>query len=72
MYRTKLKSTNEQVAVKVLTSPSRTGVRAVLREAQLLRGLAHPNVVRLIGCMRLGRDKVLHMVMEFCDGEILS
>src|SRR5690606_21802590 len=57
-----------QVAVKFLAGiPSREGARAMQRERQILAGLRHPNIARLIdgGLTEAGQP---YLVMEHVEG----
>lgn len=61
------------VAIKVLSNPSygEKGKQLFLREAQLLRGIAHPGVVRLETVL-MGQNERLYIVMEYLTGHSLS
>ena len=61
------------VAIKVLSNPSygEKGKQLFLREAQLLRGISHPGVVRLETVL-MGQNERLYIVMEYLTGKPLS
>ena len=61
------------VAIKVLSNPSygEKGKQLFLREAQLLRGISHPGVVRLETVL-MGQNGRLYIVMEYLTGKPLS
>ena len=61
------------VAIKVLSNPSygEKGKQLFLREAQLLRGISHPGVVRLETAL-MGQNKRMYIVMEYLTGKPLS
>ncbi|WP_391480693.1 serine/threonine-protein kinase [Nereida sp. NH-UV-3] len=61
------------VAIKVLSNPSygEKGKQLFLREAQLLRGISHPGVVRLETAL-MGQNKRFYIVMEYLTGKPLS
>jgi serine/threonine-protein kinase len=61
------------IALKVLTARARAQaeLRALfLHEAEAMRGLAHPNVVRFHALVELGQDVAL--AMEYVDGDTLE
>lgn len=61
---------DRKVAVKVLRYPDSRGPARMLREAQALAKLSHPNV---IGVFDVGTvDDSVFMAMEFVDGEPLN
>lgn len=61
------------VAIKVLSNPSygEKGKQLFLREAQLLRGISHPGVVRLETVL-MEQNERLYIVMEYLAGKPLS
>ena len=65
------RATNEQVAVKVLTSPRPAEQARFAREADVLAGLRHPGIVRYVahGTTSEGR---MFLAMEWLEGEDLS
>src|SRR6202023_942196 len=61
------------VAVKILTVPASdfaNSLEMLVREAQTLERLPHPNIVRVIDCDRDGRT--VFMTMEHLTGESLK
>jgi sulfatase modifying factor 1 len=65
-------SPDSYIAVKVLTRPidaSRGSFSAFRDEVQKLRGLAHPNIVRIFGCDRDG--STVFITMEYLAGPSL-
>lgn len=61
------------VAIKVLSNPlyGEKGKQLFLREAQLLRGISDPGVVRLETVL-MGQSERLYIVMEYLTGKPLS
>lgn len=69
VYRARDSETDDWVALKVLTDPS-VGRARFGREAQLLGGLEHPNIVRHVAD---GEDGALaYLAMEWLEGEDLA
>jgi len=71
VFRATDRSTGEPVAVKVLRAVDATQTRRFEREAELLRDLVHPGIVRYVAH---GRDGELepYLVMEWLEGEDLG
>jgi eukaryotic-like serine/threonine-protein kinase len=74
VYLAKDTSTNETVAIKVLTpklKEDKSSVERLRREAGLAMRLDHPNVCRIL---RLGEteDGLIYLVMPYLPGELLS
>lgn len=74
VYLAKDVTTNETVAIKVLTpklKEDRSSVERLRREAGLAMRLEHPNVCRIF---RLGEteDGLIYLVMPYLPGELLS
>ncbi len=68
---------DRKVALKLLRTPERADTRArLVREAQAMARLSHPNVVQIyeIGESRelVGGQPVAYLVMEFVDGQTLA
>lgn len=73
VYEAERIADGERVALKMLSHRLIFDTGAVSRferEAEIVQGLAHPNVVRLMGTFPAFRTEFL--VMEFCPGETLS
>jgi formylglycine-generating enzyme required for sulfatase activity/predicted Ser/Thr protein kinase len=73
MRRVEAHSPNPYLAVKVLTIPVDhyfDSIKALDREADKLRSLTHPNIVRVIDVDRDGQT--VFMTMEFLSGESLQ
>ncbi len=64
-------ATGADVAVKVLRDPDLRYQARLEREAQVLAGLHHPNIVRYIAHGTTSLDEA-YLVMEWIDGEDLS
>lgn len=74
VYEAKDISTNQTVAVKIMTpklAQDRTAAERLRREAGLAMRLDHPNICRI---MRLGEtgDGLIYLVMPLLKGELLS
>ncbi|MCC7537077.1 MAG: protein kinase [Deltaproteobacteria bacterium] len=71
VYRARDRETNERVALKVLRVDSVDGAARFLREAEALRSVAHPAIVRHVahGVLEDGRP---WLAMEWLEGEDLA
>ena len=74
VYEAKDISTNEMVAVKIMTpklAQDKTAAERLRREAGLAMRLEHPNICRIL---RLGEtaDGLIYLVMPLLKGELLS
>ena len=67
--------TGEYAAIKILKpdkNTTSTDIDMIFREAENLKVLNHPNIVKIINCYALSDMKVV-MVMEFLEGgELLA
>ena len=73
VYRARRLDSFEPVAIKVLHPHllrDRIKRRRFLREARVMMGMSHPNVVRFHEIIE--REDMLAFVMEYVDGQILS
>jgi serine/threonine protein kinase len=57
--------TGAQCAMKVIINNSEPEARSVTREAEILKGLHHPNVVGLIEAQR--HDSTVYLILEYCE-----
>lgn len=74
VYRARLRSTNELVAVKVLSPVTRNRDESMLRflrEARAARRFEHPNIIAVRGVGRTPTG-ALFIAMEFADGGTLA
>jgi branched-chain amino acid transport system substrate-binding protein len=70
VYRARDRFTDEDVAIKVLRSPSREAVARFRRELRAARKVTHPGVVRIHDLIEVG-DRVA-LSMELVEGETLQ
>jgi hypothetical protein len=59
-----------EVAIKILNGEGADGAERFVREAQILAGLAHPNIVQYL--QHGTADGALYLVMEWVEGETLA
>ncbi|TVU49114.1 hypothetical protein EJB05_00406, partial [Eragrostis curvula] len=69
VYLGKLKN-GEKVAIKVLSSESRQGMKEFLNELGVISNVTHPNLVKLLGCCADGGQKML--VYNFIENNSLA
>jgi len=73
VYRARHKPLERAVAIKVLLEGTDPDVSArLLREARLLAGLKHPNLVQIYDVGTIGPDERPYLVMECVEGGTLS
>lgn len=61
---------NGIVAIKVLSTESRQGVREFLTEIDVITNVKHPNLVELLGCCVESSNRIL--VYEFLENSSLD
>ncbi|MEN9578116.1 MAG: hypothetical protein RJA70_1125 [Pseudomonadota bacterium] len=71
VYRALDLTSNEPVAIKLLSSPGGPSSEGLLREAEVLQRLSHPNIVRIIAHGPLPHPAGAFIAMEWLDGEDL-
>jgi serine/threonine protein kinase len=62
--------TNEHAAIKVLKpgkTSSSSDIDMIFKEAENLKGLNHPNIVKILNCYALSDMRVV-IVMEYLEG----
>ncbi|CAL9193794.1 cold-responsive protein kinase 1-like [Musa acuminata AAA Group] len=69
VYKGKLKD-GRVVAIKVLSSKSKQGVREFLNEIKVVSSIAHENLVRLYGCCVEGDNRIL--VYDYLENNSLA
>src|SRR4051812_20838498 len=70
VYRARDSVTGERVAVKVLHGPSREAHERFAREARVLAGLQHANIVRFVAHGESAAG--VYLAMQWLDGEDLE
>jgi serine/threonine protein kinase len=70
VYRAIDEHTGQTVAVKVVRSGDEDQARRLAREAETLRGLDHPNLVRFLDAGTL--DAQAYLIMSFVEGSTLA
>ena len=63
VYKARVRSTGEIVAVKVMA-----GDKWALQEAAILRGLDHDNICKMIDCFSCDEEGVTCLVMQYASG----